>query len=173
MLTICGTFLCDHSFSCMFLNHNILIPIWILIVLIWETSRNKLKNCSNLSLSEQIVLAITKCLPILGLQPPFSKKILTVGQNNFGDKIHTIFAIYQTEDFLLTCSLTSDTLLRVESVYLSSFLPKYERKIKIISWLEDAQDSDFHSFFGRIYNITKWFRDLPTFSQIFESKDKY
>ena len=49
------------NFSCMFLNPNIFLPIWIIIVLIyyiWEISRNKLKkhsvtkNCSDLSLFE-------------------------------------------------------------------------------------------------------------------------
>ena len=69
---------------------------------------------------------------------------------------------YQTEEFLLTCSLTCDTLLRVESVYLSSFLPKYERKIISLK-REDAQDSDFHSFFGRIEDTINCFRDLLTF----------
>ena len=66
-----------------------------------ETSRNKLKkhsvtkNCSGLSLFEQIVLVISKFLQILGLQSPISKKksqslaqfVLTVGQHNFGNKI--------------------------------------------------------------------------------------
>ena len=60
----------------MFLNPNNFFPIWILIVLIyyiWETSRDKLKkhsvtkNCSDLSLFEQIVLVISKILQILGL----------------------------------------------------------------------------------------------------------
>ena len=67
----------------------------------WETSRNKLKkhsvtkNCSDLSLFEQIVLVISKFLQILGLQPWISKVFLdqveqfflTIGQNNFGNKI--------------------------------------------------------------------------------------
>ena len=55
-------------------------PIWIIIVLIHyirETFRNKVKkhsvtrNCSDLSLFEQIVLVISKCLQI---QPWISKK---------------------------------------------------------------------------------------------------
>merc|ERR1711997_1210896 len=53
------------------------------------------KNCSDLSLFEQIVLVISKFLQILGLQPRISKFFsitrtfffLTVGQNNFGNKI--------------------------------------------------------------------------------------
>ena len=68
-------------FFWMFLNPNDFIPIWILIVLIymiWETSRNKLKkhsvtkNCSDLSLFGQIVLVISKFLQILGLKPRIS-----------------------------------------------------------------------------------------------------
>ena len=60
----------------MFLDPNIFFSIWILIVLIykiWETSKNKLKkhfvtkNCSDISLFEQIVLVVSKCLQILGL----------------------------------------------------------------------------------------------------------
>ena len=60
-------------------------PIWILIFMIyyiWETSRNKLKkhsvtkNCSDLSLFEQIVLLISNFLQILGLQPRISKVFL-------------------------------------------------------------------------------------------------
>ena len=55
---------------------------FIIIVLIYqicETSRNKLKkhsvtkNCSDLSLFEQIVLVVSKMLQILGLQPRISK----------------------------------------------------------------------------------------------------
>ena len=87
----------------------VIFPIWIPIVLIhniWETSRNKLKkhsvtknripqNCSDLSLFEQIVIVISKCLQIFSLQPRISKKkisttstiFLKVGHNNFGNKI--------------------------------------------------------------------------------------
>ena len=45
---------------------------------IWETSRNKLKtkNWSDLSLFEQSVLVISKCLQILVLQPRISKVFL-------------------------------------------------------------------------------------------------
>ena len=92
------------DFSCMFLNPNIFFPNWIIILLIhyiWETSRKKLKkhsvtkNCSDLSLFEQIVLVISKTLQILGLQPRISKVFSrsleqffpTVSQNNFGNKI--------------------------------------------------------------------------------------
>jgi len=73
------------NFSCMFLNPNNFFPIWIVIILIyyiWETSRNKLKkhsvtkNCSELSLFEQIVPVISKFLQILGLQPRTSKVFL-------------------------------------------------------------------------------------------------
>ena len=66
-----------------------------------EHPKNKLKkypvtkNCSDLSLFEQIFLVISKFLQILGLQSPISKKksqllaqfVLTVGQHNFGNKI--------------------------------------------------------------------------------------
>ena len=65
------------NFPCMFLNLDIFFPKWILIVLIyhtWKTSRNKLeknsvnkKNCSDLSLFQQIVLVISNFLQILGL----------------------------------------------------------------------------------------------------------
>ena len=73
------------NFSCMFLNANNFFPIWIIIVLIykiWENYRNKLKkhsvtkNCSDLSLFEQIVLVIPKFLQILVLQPRISKVFL-------------------------------------------------------------------------------------------------
>ena len=91
------------KFSGMFQYPNIFL-IWSLIVLIyyiWETSRNKLKkhsvteNCSDLSQFEDIVLVISKFLQILGIQPRISKDFsqslaqffLTVGQNNFGNKI--------------------------------------------------------------------------------------
>ena len=62
-----------------------------------RNSRNKLKkrsatkNCSGISLFEQIVVVISKFLQILGLQPQISRSLehffLTVGQNNFGNKI--------------------------------------------------------------------------------------
>ena len=66
-----------------------------------KISRNKFKkhsvtkNCSDLSLFEQIVLVISKIWQILSLQPQISKVFyqsieqffLTVGQNNFGNKI--------------------------------------------------------------------------------------
>ena len=52
------------------------------------------KNCSDLSLFEQIVLVISKLLQILGLQPRISKVFsitrtifFTVGQNNYGNKV--------------------------------------------------------------------------------------
>ena len=48
---------------------------------------NFTKNYSDLSLFEQIVLVISNFLQILGLQPRISKFFLTVGQNNFGNKI--------------------------------------------------------------------------------------
>ena len=58
------------------------------------------KNCSDLSLFEETVLMIPKFLQILGLQPRISKVsldhyveqfFLTVGQNNFGNKIPIIY----------------------------------------------------------------------------------
>ena len=53
------------------------------------------KNCSDLSLFEQIVRVISKILQILRLQPRISKRFsrspeqffLTEGQNNFDNKI--------------------------------------------------------------------------------------
>ena len=90
-LRICGSESCPDpkydiflTFPACFLKSQYFFPIWILnflihmIWLIWETSRNKLKrppvtkNCSDLSLFEQIVLVISKILQILGLQPPAS-----------------------------------------------------------------------------------------------------
>ena len=41
------------------------------------------KNCSDISLFEQIVLLISRFLQILGLRFRISKVFLTVGQNNF------------------------------------------------------------------------------------------
>ena len=55
------------------------------------------KNCSDLSQFENFVLVISKILQILALQPQISKVFLdhleqfvTVGQNNFGNKIPLI-----------------------------------------------------------------------------------
>ena len=54
---------------------------------VWQTSRNKLKkhsltkNCSDLSLFEKVVLVISKFLQSL------EQFFLTVGRNNFGNKI--------------------------------------------------------------------------------------
>ena len=52
------------------------------------------KNCFDLSLFKKIVIVISKYLQTLGLQPQISKMFLikehfflTVGQNNFGNKI--------------------------------------------------------------------------------------
>ena len=110
------TFSLDHKkFFKSFLHVSRFFPIWILVVLRyynWETPRKKLKkhsvtkNCSDLSLFEQIILVILKLLQILGLQPQISKKIsrsleqflLTEGQNNFGNKIPIWF-------FYFRCSL--------------------------------------------------------------------
>ena len=79
----------DFSFCISTFQHfsksQLFVPIWILIVLkysIWESSRNKLKNhsvarnCSDLSLFEQIVRVISKILQILGFQPRISKVFL-------------------------------------------------------------------------------------------------
>ena len=80
------------NFSCMFLHPNDFFPIWIIIVLFFEiseTSRNKLKehavtkNYSDLSLFEQIVLVISKCLQILGLQPRISKVFFSITFEHF------------------------------------------------------------------------------------------
>ena len=56
--------------------------------------RNETKNSSDLSLFEKIVLVISKNSLILSLQPLISKLFLnhenfflTVGQDNFGNKI--------------------------------------------------------------------------------------
>ena len=88
------------SFSCLFLNHNIFFAIWILIDLINLQEQVKkhsvyTKNCSDLSLFEQIVLVvISNCIfSVFNLE--FQKKfsitttifLTTVGQNNFGNKI--------------------------------------------------------------------------------------
>ena len=62
------------NFSCMFLNPKFEFYLIDLISHIWETSWNKLKkhsvtrNCSDLSLFDQIVLVTSKILQILGLQ---------------------------------------------------------------------------------------------------------
>ena len=100
------------NFSCMFLNPNNFYPIWIIIFLIyyiWETFGNKLKkhsvtkNCFDLSLFEQIVLVISKILansrPSASNFKIFSRSLeqfsLTVGQNNFGNKIPLLKFVFQ------------------------------------------------------------------------------
>ena len=81
----------------MFLNPNDSRILIILIYLIYETSRNKLKkhsvtkNCSDLSLFEEIVLVISK---ISSFSLQFQKFfwslehfLITIGQNNCVNKI--------------------------------------------------------------------------------------
>ena len=46
---------------------------------------------------------------------------------------------------------------------VSLILPKNEKKLIILS-KEDAQDSEFRSFFGRIEETINCFRDLLTFN---------
>ena len=46
---------------------------------------------------------------------------------------------------------------------VSSILPKKRTKLTILS-KEDPQDSEFHSFFGRIEDSINCFRDLLTFT---------
>ena len=85
------------NFSCMFLNPNYFFPVWIIIVLRFEKPpvNSVTRNCSDLWLFEQIIQVISKNLQILGRQPQISKVFfrslvhffLTVGQNNFGNKI--------------------------------------------------------------------------------------
>ena len=72
---------------------------------IWETSRSKIKtfcfkNCSDFSLLEKIVLIIWNILQILPSSSNFKsfslsleQHFLTVGQNNFGNKI-PLFSLF-------------------------------------------------------------------------------
>ena len=79
---------------------------------LYTTSRTKLKkhsvskNCSALSLFEQIVLIISKFLPSASNIKSFSQSLehffLTVGQNNFGNKIPFFFGqfLFHAKTFL-------------------------------------------------------------------------
>ena len=58
------------------------------------------------------------------------------------------------------------TISRANYVFLNS--PKKRTKLTILT-KEDAQDSEFRSFFGRIEDTKNCFRDLLTFSMITHS----
>ena len=85
------------NFSWMFLKPNnfYFFLIWIMIVLKPPGTSSKSillpKNCSDLSLFEQIVLVILKILRSASNLKSFSRSLeqffLTVGHNNFGNKI--------------------------------------------------------------------------------------
>ena len=102
----CGQKKCFFAFPCRFLNPNF-FPIWILIYKRWEICRNKLKMHSvTINCPELPQLAWISCSSDLkkfaNSRPSASNFIrifqslnhffLTVGQNNFGNKIPFLFS---------------------------------------------------------------------------------
>ena len=129
----------------MFLNPNIFFPIWILIALIyyiWEISRNKLKkrsvtkNCSTFHCLNTLFFWSQNVYKFsafsLEFQTFFSRSLeqffLTVGQNNFGNKIPFLLKklyVTQLEKFKFTITSTAFYLWKDLVIRLEVLTPWY------------------------------------------------
>ena len=106
-------------------------------------SRNKLKkhsvtkNCSDLSLFEQIVLVISKILQILSLQPRISKVFLDHESNFFSQQVRTILVtkyhfglVWLVKSRYLVSMICS--ALFINGVSAWAFILKYRARVIII-----------------------------------------
>ena len=59
-----------------------------------------------------------------------------------------------------------------KKIMVFSILPKKRTKLFTILSTEDAQDSEFRSFFGRIEDTINCFRDLLTFKKEIEKENE-